>query len=151
MSKPDWQDARDAELRGAAQTTQQYVGAQQYPSPQDQLHTGQERRKPQQSNLERKVDYLINLVHNLGARVMAQDATIDDLVTEVTAQTTQDESVKTMIVGLRTMLNDVLSGTQLPPAAQQKINDVLSLLQANSAALADAIAAGGPPAGTSVP
>lgn len=66
-------------------------------------------------------------------------ATLDDVVAEVTAQTSIVASVKALVAGLQTQLADAIASND--PA---KVQAVLDALKANDAALAEAVPANTP-------
>lgn len=69
-------------------------------------------------------------------------ASLDDILKDVTDQGTAIGSIKTLVQGLHGQVMDLLAGTVLPAAVQQKVDAIFTNAQANSAALADALAAG---------
>lgn len=74
---------------------------------------------------------------------------IDRIVADVTAQSTEIESLKAFIVSLKNQIADALSGTTLPPAVEARLAAIFPPLEANTQAIADAIAATpAPPAAT---
>lgn len=66
---------------------------------------------------------------------------IDRIVADVTAQSTEIESLKAFIVSLKNQVADALSGTTLPPAVEARLAAIFPPLEANTQAIADAIAA----------
>lgn len=66
-------------------------------------------------------------------------ATVDDVVAEVAKEKDEIASVKVFIKGLQQQIADALSGANLPPAVQAKIDQAFADMQANSSELADAI------------
>lgn len=72
-------------------------------------------------------------------------ATLDQIIEDVTAETTTIGSISTLIQGLEQQLADALAGTTLPPAVQAKIDSIFATAETNKAALAAALAAGVPP------
>lgn len=73
-------------------------------------------------------------------------ASIDDLVTDVAAESTVDDSIITLVQGLQTQLAAALSGATIPPAVQAKIDQVFASMEANKAKVAAAVVAGTPAA-----
>ena len=69
-------------------------------------------------------------------------ATLDDIVADVTAETTAIASVATLIQGLR----DQIANAGLTPADQAKVDAIFAAAEANKAALATALDANVPPA-----
>lgn len=66
---------------------------------------------------------------------------IDRIVADVAAQSTEIESLKAFIVSLKNQVADALSGTTLPPAVEARLAAIFPPLEANTQAIADAIAA----------
>lgn len=79
---------------------------------------------------------------NEGASIMA---TLDEVLAEVTAQTTEIDGVTTLIKGLEQHVTDLLAG-EVTPAGQAKIDALFATLKANGGALNAAVAIGTPPA-----
>lgn len=71
-------------------------------------------------------------------------ASLDDVLSDITAETDAISSVSTLITGLKQQLADALSGTTLPPATQAKVDQIFAAAEANKAALATAILANTP-------
>ena len=72
-------------------------------------------------------------------------ATIDDVLADVTAETTQISGLSTLISGLQTQLAAALAGTTIPAAVQAKIDAVFAAAESNKAALVAALNTGVPP------
>lgn len=70
--------------------------------------------------------------------------TLDEIASDVEAETTLIAGVGTLIAGLKQQVADALSGTTLPPAVQAKIDTIFAGTEANKTALADALAANVP-------
>ncbi len=75
-------------------------------------------------------------------------ASIDDVIADVTAETTTIASLDTAIKGIQSMLAAALAGTTVPPAVQAKIDSVFATVEANKGALATALTDSVPPAPT---
>ena len=73
-------------------------------------------------------------------------ATLDQVLQDVTDQTTQIASLQALILGLKQQIADALSGASLPSGVQVKIDQIFQNLEANKAALANALNAGTPAA-----
>ena len=69
-------------------------------------------------------------------------ATLDDTLALVTKESTDLDSVKALMTGLKQQLADALSGTTLPPAVQAKVDAIFAVDTANAQKIADALAAG---------
>ena len=72
-------------------------------------------------------------------------ATLDQVLSDVTAQTTKLDSIVSLITGLKQQLADALAGTTLPPAVQAKVDAIFATAEANSAKIDTALSANVPP------
>jgi hypothetical protein len=72
-------------------------------------------------------------------------ATLDEVLAEVTDESSRLDSIQTLIDGIKQQLADALSGAALPPAVQQKVDAVFAGLTANKAKIDTALNAGTPP------
>jgi hypothetical protein len=90
-------------------------------------------------DLNRKLDSIIKTQEKMMA-------TLDEVLADVTAETTQIASISALIDGLRQQLADALAGATLPPATQAKIDEIFTAAEANKAAIAKALAANTPAA-----
>ena len=68
-------------------------------------------------------------------------ATLDDIATDMTEETTSIDGLSVLLSGLKQQLADTLSGANLPPAIQAKVDAVFAQAEANKSKLADALAA----------
>lgn len=66
-------------------------------------------------------------------------ATIQELLAEVSAQTTKLASWDALMDGLRQQLADALSGVTLPPAVQAEIDKVFAVAKANTAKIDESL------------
>ncbi len=66
-------------------------------------------------------------------------ATLDQILTDVTNESSQLDSLNALIQGLKQQLADALSGTTLPPAVQAKVDAIFTDTEANAAKIAQAI------------
>ena len=71
-------------------------------------------------------------------------ATIDDVVKDVTDESTVEDGLITLTTDIKTQLDAALAGTTVPPAVQAKIDAVFTQLETNKAKLAAAITANTP-------
>jgi hypothetical protein len=71
--------------------------------------------------------------------------TLDDVITDMTEETTTIGGIQAFIDGLKQQLTDALSGTTLPPAVQAKVDAVFTAAESNKAALATALTTNVPP------
>lgn len=72
--------------------------------------------------------------------------TLDQILQDVTDESTVIDSISTLIDGLRQQLADALSGTTLPPAVQAKIDAVFAQAETNKTKLANALVVNTPAA-----
>ncbi len=69
-------------------------------------------------------------------------ATLDDTLALVTKESTDLDSVKALLAGLKQQLADALAGVTLPPAMQAKVDAIFAVDQTNAQKIADALATG---------
>jgi hypothetical protein len=72
-------------------------------------------------------------------------ATLDQVLQDVTDETTAIDSISVLIAGLKQQLTDALAGTTLPTAVQAKVDAVFAGAETNKGKLAAALAANVPP------
>lgn len=72
-------------------------------------------------------------------------AKLDDILKDVTDESTALDSISTLITGLRQQLSEALSGATLPPGVQAQVDAIFTQAEANKAKIADALAANVPP------
>lgn len=68
-------------------------------------------------------------------------ATLDEVLAGVAQETTLDDSIIALLTGIKTQLEEALSGENLSPAAQAKVDAVFAAVSANNAKVAAAIEA----------
>ena len=86
---------------------------------------------------------LAQAVRTLEDRIMA---TLDEILAEVTAQTTKIDSIDTLLDGMRQQIADLIAAQgNVPAELQAKIDAVFVAAQANSAKIDTAIAENTPP------
>jgi len=105
------------------------------------------------SNIERQGDAILKQLGIVVTKENSIMASIDDVLTDVTAESTQLDGINTLISGIQAQLASALSGTNVPPAVQTKIDAVFAQLQNNDTKIAAALNANTPasPAGPVVP
>lgn len=69
-------------------------------------------------------------------------ATLDDVLADVTSESTAIDSVSALITGLQGQVAAALSGVTLPTAVQAKVDAVFAGLESNKGKLATALATG---------
>ena len=106
------------------------------------------------AELEAKIDKIVantvSIMHMLPMMEGKLMASLDEILADVTEETTTIASVQTLLDGLQKQIADALSGVVIAPTVQAKIDAVFSGVEANKAALAAAIAASTPAAITTV-
>src|ERR1700730_6653838 len=73
-------------------------------------------------------------------------ATLDQVLAAVTDESTQLDSLSTLIAGLKQQVADALAGTTLPAAVQAKVDAVFAQAETNKGKIATAISANTPAA-----
>lgn len=91
---------------------------------------------------------VIGLITTTNHKLEIIMATLQDIQNDMAEESTIIGGVSTLIAGLKQQLADILSGAQLPPAVQQKVDEVFAQAEANKAALAANLVEGTPAAGT---
>jgi predicted metal-dependent enzyme (double-stranded beta helix superfamily) len=66
-------------------------------------------------------------------------ATLDEVLQDVTDESTQLDSIGTLVAGLKQQLADALAGTTLPPGVQAKVDAIFTQAEANKAKIATAL------------
>lgn len=80
--------------------------------------------------IERKLDLILQKETQIVA-------TLDDILTDVTDEGTQIDSLATLMGGLQQQLTDALAGTS--PAVQAKVDAIFAAVDANKAKIVSAI------------
>ena len=86
------------------------------------------------------------ILHRIEERLNIMAATLDQILQDVTDESTVIDSISTLVQGLQQQLKDALSGATLSPAIQAKVDAVFAQAEANKAKLATAVAANTPAA-----
>lgn len=99
---------------------------------------------------EREVhrDRVLNSLNHKLEHIMA---TLDQVLADVTAESSQINAVGALITGLKQQIADALSGATLPPAVQAKVDSIFATAEANKAAIQSAIDANASAAPPAVP
>lgn len=71
-------------------------------------------------------------------------ATLDQVLASVTENETVGDSIVTLLNSIKTKLDEALSGTNLPPAVQAKVDAIFESSERDKQKLADAIVANTP-------
>lgn len=93
--------------------------------------------------IDHNVSALARDLNILGDRIMAS---LDDVLNDVTAESTVIDSLVVLLNGIKQQLADALSGTVIPPAVQAKIDAIFTQAEANKTKLSDAVTANTPAA-----
>jgi DNA anti-recombination protein RmuC len=71
--------------------------------------------------------------------------TLDDILKDVTDESTALDSISALITGLKQQVADALAGATLPPATKAKIDQIFTAAETNKAKIVAALAANVPP------
>lgn len=117
------------------------------PSPTKEVPTDKERPQVNQiiqslTLLHAKVDNVIWYVKLNRVKMEKMMATIDEMNDLVTQQDTKTDSLIALYDSIKQQLADVLSGANLPPDVQAKVDDMFNRLKANVDQTSAAIDAG---------
>ena len=85
-------------------------------------------------DLGRKIDLVIQTQE----KIMAS---LDQVLADVTKESTDLDSIAALISGLKQQIADALAGTTLPPATQAKVDAIFAAAETNKGKIADALAA----------
>ncbi len=72
-------------------------------------------------------------------------ATLDQVLQDVTDESTQIDGISTLMDGLKKQVADALSGANLPPTVQAKVDAIFTQAETNKGKIATALAANAPP------
>lgn len=92
-----------------------------------------------------KLDELITLVKQVLKRETLIMATLEETLADVQAESAVDDSIITLVTGLKAQLDAVLGG-QLTPAQQAQVDQIFAAIEANKAKVAAAVTANTPAA-----
>ena len=88
-----------------------------------------------------KLDRILQTQHQQLEQENKAMASLEEVLAEVTDEATKIDSLTTFMDGLKQQLADALSGANLPPAVQAKVDQVFSAVEANKAKVVAAIEA----------
>ncbi len=98
---------------------------------------------------EQRIDAMLALIllrlEVLERKFDVAQKSLDDVLAEVTAESTKLDGNSTLISGLKQQLADALAGTTLPPAVQAKVDAIFTQAEQNSAKIDAALTANVPP------
>lgn len=86
--------------------------------------------------------------HRLGAierKLEIIMATLDDVLKDVTDESSRLDSISTLLDGLKQQLADALAGTTLPPATQAKVDAIFAQAETNKGKIDKALNTNVPP------
>ena len=96
------------------------------------------------SRIERKLNLVIALLGEVLRKERRIMATIDQVLQDVTDESTLEDSIITLLQGVQKQLADALANTTIPADVQAKIDSVFAGLEANKAKVAAAVTANTP-------
>ena len=80
-------------------------------------------------------------LHSINRKLEAIMATIDQVLADVTDESTALDSIATLISGLRQQVADAVKNAGIPPDVQAKIDQVFAVAEQNKTKVAAALAA----------
>jgi capsule polysaccharide export protein KpsE/RkpR len=78
-----------------------------------------------------QLSLVLNKISSLQTKMETMMATLDEVLADVQAESTQIDSLTTLTAGLKQQLTDALSGVTLPPDVQAKVDAVFAGVEAN--------------------
>lgn len=97
------------------------------------------------NDVERRLARILDHLNILNSKLEAIMATLDQVLQDVTDESTAIDSISTLIDGLKQQIADALSGATLPPAVQSKVDAIFAQAETNKAKIAAALSANVPP------
>lgn len=102
------------------------------------------------SSLQAAIQYatkkdLLDMEARLSQKLNKMAATLDSILTEVTDESTVDDSIIALLTGIKAQLDAVLAGA-LTPAQQAKADAIFAQVEANIKKVSDAVTANTPAA-----
>jgi hypothetical protein len=92
-----------------------------------------------------RMDEALDLLKQIITKENEIMATLDETLTVVQGEAAGIDSLIALVDGLKQQIADALSGVTLPPAVQQKIDDVFSAVTSNAQKVQGALDANGQP------
>jgi hypothetical protein len=89
--------------------------------------------------IHRKLDEILEILKLQRTGDLKAMATLDDILTDVAAESTQIDGLSTLTAGIKAQLDAALAGTTLPPAVQAKVDAVFAGVETNKAKVVTAI------------
>lgn len=93
----------------------------------------------QSADTERFQRLVIGKLDSILTKLEVMMPTLDEVLADVQAESTQIDSLATLTAGIKQQLIDALAGTVLPPEVQAKVDAVWAGVEANKAKVVDAI------------
>lgn len=93
------------------------------------------------SNSRKGIYSRLDRIEKLLEKIMAS---LDEVLADVTAETTALDGIAALIAGLKQQIKDALSGATLPPAVQSKVDAVFAAAEVNKGKIAAALEANVP-------
>lgn len=93
------------------------------------------------NHADEETKQLLLTIKNQNQSIMA---TLDQVLASVTENETVGDSIVTLLNSIKTRLDEALSGTNLPPAVQAKVDAIFASSERDKQKLADAIVANTP-------
>lgn len=90
------------------------------------------------SHEDSKLDAILHKLIQLSQQGDKIMASLDEVLADVTDESTRIDSLSTLVAGIKKQLDDILAG-QLPPAVQAKVDAVFAGVEANKGKVQAAI------------
>jgi len=89
--------------------------------------------------IHKKLDQILQAVKSQAVSEEIIMATLDQIIADVSDESTQIDGLSTLTAGLKQQVADALAGTTLPAAVQAKVDAVFAGVEANKAKVVTAI------------
>lgn len=93
---------------------------------------------------------IIRRLNSIDSKQEEMMATLDQVLQDVSEESSVIDSIGTLVTGLRQQLADALSGANLPAPVQAKVDAIFAAAESNKQKLAAAVTENTPVAGTDV-
>lgn len=91
-------------------------------------------------SMSNRLDQVLSVLSAIQSKEMQMATTLDDVLADVTAEKGLEDSVITLLQGIKKQLDDLLAGG-LSPEQQAKVDAIFTQVETNKAALSAAITA----------
>jgi altronate dehydratase len=81
--------------------------------------------------LRQQLDKILGLLQDIKSQGDKIMATLDEVLAKVTEESTADDSIIVLLIGIKQQLADALTGVTLPPAVQAKVDAVFQAASDN--------------------